>query len=103
MTNASLQEGPTTMNASQDIDLSAFPVADGVDVVSMMRAVSRVRDVLGISREQATAAVAHRLLGGVLPDMSMAQLEALAAAGGARVSVLIETEDGRTLNLAQML
>lgn len=91
------------MNAPQDIDLDAFPVADGVDVFSMTRAVSRVRDALGISREDATAAVAHRLVGGVLPDMSMAQLEALAAVGGARVSVLIETEDGRTLNLSHLL
>jgi hypothetical protein len=54
-------------------------------------------------RPDAAAAVSSRLVGGVLPDVSLAQLEALAAAGDARVCVMIRTEDGRSLDLAHLL
>lgn len=91
------------MNVSTGIDLDAIPALADLDVVSMTRAMSRVRDALGVSQEAAAAAVTNRLVGGVLPDISLARLEALAAAGGARVSVVIETEDGRRLDLARLL
>ena len=85
------------------LDLDGMGVAPGTDIVSMTRAMARVRDVLGVTQSEARAAVSHKLAGGVLPDVSLAQLEALAAAGKARVCVTIETEDGRTLNLAHLV
>jgi hypothetical protein len=88
-------------NAVPEIEtLPAMPVPD---LVSMTRALTRVRNALGVSQERAAAAVSSRLVGGVLPDVSLAQLEALAAAGDARVCVMIRTEDGRSLDLAHLL
>ena len=85
------------------LDLAAVGVAPGTDIVSMTRAMARVRDALGVSQVDAIAAVSHRLVGGVLPDVNLAQLEALASAGNARVCVTIETDDGRTINLAHIV
>jgi len=85
------------------LDLSDVDVAPETDIVSMTRAMAKVRDVLGVTQSDARAAVSHKLPGGVLPDVSLAQLEALASAGNARVCVTIETEDGRTLNLAHLV
>jgi hypothetical protein len=85
-----------------DLDRSA-PALPVPDLVSMTRALAAVRDALGISREEAIAALSRRLVGGVMPDVSLSQLEALAAAGDARVCVTLRTEDGRTIDLAQLV
>lgn len=85
-----------------DLDQSA-PALPVPDLVSMTRALAVVRDALGISREEAIAALSRRLVGGVMPDVSLSQLEALAAAGDARVCVTLRTEDGRTIELAQLV
>lgn len=85
-----------------DLDRSA-PALPVPDLVSMTRALAVVRDALGISREEAIAALSRRLVGGVMPDVSLSQLEALAAAGDARVCVTLRTEDGRTIDLAQLV
>lgn len=91
------------MDATAALDADAGPAMPVPDLLSMTRALGVVRDALDIPRDRARAAIGHRLVGGVLPDVSLAQLESLAAAGNARVRVVIETEDGRSLDLAQIV
>lgn len=85
------------------LSLDGIPIVPETDILSMTRAMTKVRAALGVSQDEAASAVSQRLVGGVMPDVSLSQLEALAAAGGARVCVTLETEDGRSLNLAHIL
>lgn len=85
------------------INLDDIPIAPDTDIVSMTRAMTKVRDALGISNEEAVNAMGRRLVGGVMPDLTLPQLESLAAAGNARVRVTLEVEDGRSINLALIL
>ena len=91
------------MDIDVDTALGSAPAAPVPDLVSMTKALSKVRDALGIAPAEASAAVSRRLVGGVMPDISLSQLEALAAAGDARVSVTIRTDDGRSFSLTDLI
>lgn len=93
-------EGMNGNGSEVSLSFDSLPVAPERDIVSMTRTLSRVREILGVSRDDARLAMESRLVGGILPDVNLSQLESLAAAGRARVKVTIETEDGRSLNIA---
>ena len=68
------------------------------DIVFMSKALVNICEALGLDRSRA-AACPPTVVGGVMPDITLARIEALAAEAGARVTVEFEMPDGRRIDL----
>lgn len=83
----------------QSVDTPVPPT----DVTSLTRTVAAVSRALDLDPSDAVMTMARPLVGGVMPDVNLRGLEALAAAGNARVRVLIEVDGGPTLDLVHLI